>query len=124
MRDDTVVVEHGAEAAQHLFGGLDLIDGLHLERQVMQTRPVGGEQARALLPQRYDHPVVPAKERSAAVVLLSVRHHFEVEDGAVEHERALKIGDVHSDVAGLQGLRPRHVNHMPSLIVTSRPHNH
>ncbi len=74
----------------------------------MQTGAVGGERALALLPQRHEQLALAAQEGEPAAVLLAFAHDLEVEDLAVEGERAVHVRDVQPDVPRLQVLGLAH----------------
>src|SRR5688500_15710369 len=54
--DDAVVEEPHAQLAEARLGAPDLVDGRHLEREMMKTRAADIETALALLPESDEQP--------------------------------------------------------------------
>ncbi len=78
----------------------DLIDGIHLERQMVQARPVRGKIAGALLPEGEEQSAILGQKGEALSLVRGFGHNLEPEHLLVKLPGAGEIADVESDVSG------------------------
>ncbi len=100
MGHDAVIPGRDAARPQPGLGGLNRLEGRHLEGEMVETRLPRLERLFALLPEREEEPAACAEKGEAAPGLRGDLDDFELEHVLVEGERPVEIGDGEADVAG------------------------